>query len=107
MFKEKFRGNKFEHVLVDEMQDMNEIEAEIATMIAKNLFLVGDAKQAIFGFQGGSVKNFQKFMKTCETKFLTTNRRSSQQILDYSKQHFLGKTQYREIFEKNSKCSNH
>jgi DNA helicase-2/ATP-dependent DNA helicase PcrA len=103
MFKEKFHGNKFEHVLVDEMQDMNEIEADIATMVAKNLFLVGDAKQAIFGFQGGSVKNFQRFMKTCEPKLLSTNRRSSQQILDYSKQHFLNRTQYREMFEKELK----
>jgi len=77
MFKEKFQGDKFQYVLVDEMQDMNEIEAEIATMVAENLFLVGDAKQAIFGFQGGSVKNFQKFMKTCELKMLSTNRRSS------------------------------
>ena len=100
MFKEKFKGDKFQHVLVDEMQDMNEIEADIATMVAKNLFLVGDAKQAIFGFQGGSVKNFQKFMKTCEMKMLTTNRRSSQQILDYSKQHFLNGTSSREDYEK-------
>ena len=100
IFKEKFHGKKFEHVLVDEMQDMNEIEAEIATMVSENLFLVGDAKQAIFGFQGGSVKNFKKFMKTCETKFLSTNRRSSQQILDYSKQHFLNGTASKEMFEK-------
>ena len=99
MFKEKFHGKKFQHVLVDEMQDMNGIEAEIATMVAENLFLVGDAKQAIFGFQGGSVKNFQKFMKTCEKKMLSTNRRSSQQILDYSKQHFLNGTAYKEMFE--------
>ena len=100
MFKEKFKGDKFQHVLVDEMQDMNEIEADIATMVAKNLFLVGDAKQAIFGFQGGSVKNFQKFMKTCDKKMLSTNRRSSQQILDYSKQHFLKGTSSREDYEK-------
>jgi len=100
LFKEKFKGNKFQYVLVDEMQDMNEIEAEIATMIAENLFLVGDAKQAIFGFQGGSVKNFQKFLKTCDEKMLSTNRRSSQQILDYSKQHFLNGTSYKEMFEK-------
>jgi DNA helicase II / ATP-dependent DNA helicase PcrA len=100
MFKEKFHGNKFKYVLVDEMQDMNEIEAEIATMVSENLFLVGDAKQAIFGFQGGSVKNFQKFMKTCETKMLSINRRSSQQILDYSKEHFLKGTAYKEMFEK-------
>ena len=103
IFIEKFRGNKFEHVLVDEMQDMNEIEADIATMAAKNLFLVGDAKQAIFGFQGGSVKNFEKFMKKCETKLLSTNRRSSQQILDYSKKYFLERTKYKEMFEKELK----
>ena len=100
LFKEKFKGNKFQYVLVDEMQDMNEIEAEIATMVAENLFLVGDAKQAIFGFQGGSVKNFQKFMKTCDSKMLSMNRRSSQQILDYSKQHFLNGTAYKEMFQK-------
>ncbi len=100
MFKEKFSGNKFQYVLVDEMQDMNEIEAEIATMVSENLFLVGDAKQAIFGFQGGSVKNFKKFTKTCETKMLSINRRSSQQILDYSKQHFLKGTAFKEMFEK-------
>ncbi len=99
MFKEKFHGKKFHQVLVDEMQDMNEIEAEIATMVAENLFLVGDAKQAIFGFQGGSVKNFQKFMKTCEKKMLSTNRRSSQQILDYSKQHFLKGTYNKEMYK--------
>ena len=100
MFKEKFRGKKFEYVLVDEMQDMNEIEAEITTMVAKNLFLVGDAKQAIFGFQGGSVKNFQKFKETCDEKLLSTNRRSSQQILDYSKQYFLNGTAHQEDFGK-------
>ena len=51
---------KFQHVLVDEMQDMNEIQAQLVEMVSENLFLVGDAKQAIFGFQGGS---YQKFFK--------------------------------------------
>ena len=100
MFKEKFRGNKFKYVLVDEMQDMNEIEAEIAQMVSENLFLVGDSKQAIFGFQGGSVKNFEKFMKSCELKFLSLNRRSSQEILDYSKNHFLKNTTNKELYKK-------
>ncbi|HSA97886.1 MAG TPA: ATP-dependent helicase, partial [Candidatus Nitrosotenuis sp.] len=100
IFIEKFRGKKFQHVLVDEMQDMNELEAKIAQMVGENLFLVGDAKQAIFGFQGGSVKNFHMFMKMCEPKLLSLNRRSSQQILDYSKSHFLGRTKYRDMFER-------
>ena len=91
-FIEKFQGNKFDYVLVDEMQDMNEIQADIIRMTAKNMFLVGDAKQAIFGFQGGSVKNFKRFQDICETKLLSTNRRSTRQILDYSREYFLGKT---------------
>ena len=100
IFIERFRGKKFQHVLVDEMQDMNELEAKIAQMVGEKLFLVGDAKQAIFGFQGGSVKNFHMFMKMCEPKLLSLNRRSSQEILDYSKGHFLGKTKYRDMFER-------
>ena len=90
---EKFQGGKFDYVLVDEMQDMNGIEAGIVRMTAKNMFLVGDAKQAIFGFQGGSITNFERFQDTCEMKLLSTNRRSVQQILDYSKEYFLGRTQ--------------
>ena len=98
-FIEKFHGEKFPYVLVDEMQDMNEIEAQIVEMVSENLFLVGDVKQAIFGFQGGSTKNFEKFKKTCKPMVLATNRRSTQQILDYSKNYFLGKTEQRAKFE--------
>jgi len=65
-FITEHRGEKFQHVLVDEMQDMNEIEAQIVNKIHENLFLVGDAKQAIFGFQGGAIKNFEEFAKKCK-----------------------------------------
>ena len=100
LFIEKFNGKKFEHVLVDEMQDMNDLEAQIAQMVGKTLFLVGDSKQAIFGFQGGSTKNFTKFLKICEPKFLSLNQRSTQQILDFSKTHFLGNTKNKQMFER-------
>lgn len=99
IFIEKFRGKKFQHVLVDEMQDMNELEAKIVQMVGENIFLVGDAKQAIFGFQGGSVKNFERFRQICTPMLLSTNRRSTQQILDYSKENFLGRTASRKEFE--------
>ena len=86
MFVEKFRGAKIPYVLVDEMQDMNKTEAEMVKMVVgKKLFLVGDAKQAIFGFQGGAIKNFEEFTKTCKPMLLATNMRSTQEILDYSK----------------------
>ena len=100
IFLEKHRGDKFKHVLVDEMQDMNEIEARIVEIISETIFLVGDVKQAIFGFQGGSTKNFEKFQKNCNSLMLSTNRRSTQEILDYSKHIFLNRTEYRTKFEK-------
>ena len=56
-FMKNYQGEKFPFVLVDEMQDMNEIEADMVDLVSDNLFLVGDAKQAIFGFQGGSIQN--------------------------------------------------
>ena len=99
-FIAKHRGEKFQHVLVDEMQDMNEIEAQIVKMVKENLFLVGDAKQAIFGFQGGAIKNFEEFTKTCKPMLLATNMRSTQEILDYSKNYFLAGTSFRPKFEK-------
>jgi DNA helicase II / ATP-dependent DNA helicase PcrA len=99
-FIKNFQGDKFQHVLVDEMQDMNEIQAQIVEMISENLFLVGDAKQAIFGFQGGSIKNFLKFEKQMKKLMLSTNRRSTQQILDYSKHYFIERTEYKTNFQK-------
>lgn len=88
-FLEKFDGHKYEHVLIDEMQDMNSIQAEIAEKIAENIFLVGDQKQAIFGFQGGSTVNLNKFKVRCQEMSLSANRRSTQQILEYAKQYYL------------------
>ena len=99
-FKSKFQGDKFQYVLVDEIQDMNEIEAEIIEMIFENLFLFGDSKQAIFGFQGGSTKNFQKFSQSCKPLLLSTNRRSTQEILDYAKKQFLDRTNQKVLHEK-------
>jgi len=98
IFIEKFSGTKFPYVLVDEMQDMNDLEAKIVEMVGDNIFLVGDAKQAIFGFQGGSVKNFERFIQSCHQMLLSTNRRSTQQILDYSKTNFLERTSNKKDF---------
>ena len=82
---------KYKHVLVDELQDVNELEAHIAMLSGEELFLVGDRKQAIFGFQGGSLKNFKSFesMKGIHKSTKHLNYRSLQPILDYSKKHFL------------------
>ncbi len=88
LYKQK---KHYKHVLVDELQDVNELEAEIALRSGETLFLVGDRKQAIFGFQGGSIKNFKKIegMREFKKETKTLNYRSLQPILDYSKKHFL------------------
>ena len=88
-FLERFDGPLFKHALIDEMQDMNKMEAEIARRVAENVFLVGDEKQAIFGFQGGSTEYLKGFQRICKKLLLSTNRRSTNQILDYAKQYYL------------------
>ena len=75
---------KFKYVLIDESQDVNALEADIALLSADNFVAVGDKKQAIFGFQGGSINNFAKFNDS--KKFvLSNNFRNAQPILDYAK----------------------
>ena len=64
---------RFDHILVDEAQDTNEAQWRIIRALteeffagegaqedlARTLFVVGDYKQAIFGFQGTSPENFE------------------------------------------------
>ena len=84
-------NKKFKYVLMDELQDVNNIESEIALKSAENFVAVGDKKQAIFGFQGGSITNFKKFSKS--TNFiLSENFRSSNEILSYARECFISKT---------------
>jgi DNA helicase II / ATP-dependent DNA helicase PcrA len=78
---------KFKYVLVDEMQDVNQIEAKIALRCAENFVCVGDKKQAIMGFQGGSVSNLELF-KDSKHFILSDNFRSGQEILDYARDRF-------------------
>jgi len=76
---------KFKYVLVDELQDVNSLEANIALACGEVFFAVGDKKQAIFGFQGGSIDNFKLFKDKNPNEFnLIENRRSTQEILDFA-----------------------
>lgn len=82
---------QYHNVLVDELQDANKIEAQIALKSAENFFVVGDKKQAIFGFQGGSTENFELFSNS-EKFVLSENFRSTDQVLSYSRSHFSQRT---------------
>ncbi|MEW6144170.1 MAG: ATP-dependent DNA helicase [Thermodesulfobacteriota bacterium] len=82
---------RYEIVLVDELQDVNRMEAEIAIRSGKRFFAVGDKKQAIFGFQGGSILNFSLFEKSSHF-ILSENWRSTDEILAYAREYFVSKT---------------
>lgn len=81
---------KYLYLLVDEHQDTNDSQNEIIRIIASffdtpNLFVVGDEKQAIYRFQGASVKNFLQFQtiwKNMQVISLEENYRSHQSVLD-------------------------
>lgn len=77
-------------ILVDEHQDTNNAQNSVLESLTSydnrpNLFIVGDEKQAIFRFQGASLENFLYFKNkfpTAKLIELTSNYRSTQQILD-------------------------
>jgi DNA helicase-2/ATP-dependent DNA helicase PcrA len=79
---------RFEYLLIDEFQDTNTIQAEIAYLLAgdrANLFVVGDDDQAIYRFRGANVKNILDFKERFQKALvvtLTENYRSTQAILD-------------------------
>lgn len=86
------RKPKFKFVLVDELQDVNRLEAKMALEAGETFFAVGDKKQAIFAFQGGSLANFDLF-ENGEKRTLSENFRSSNEILNYAREYYSRQTQ--------------
>ncbi len=81
-------SERLRHVLVDEYQDTNLIQAEILDLLAshhKNLMVVGDDSQSIYSFRGANFANIVKFPdKYPDAKIfrLETNYRSTPEILN-------------------------
>ncbi len=82
--------DSFDFIMVDEYQDTSPIQDKIIRLIAgdkKNLFVVGDENQSIYGFRGASIKNFTNFVKRytgAKTYFLNVNFRSTETIVNFS-----------------------
>jgi DNA helicase II / ATP-dependent DNA helicase PcrA len=81
-------NNRFDHILVDEYQDTNRIQAGIIQGMRRNnkkVTVVGDDAQSIYGFRAATVKNMMDFPDQFPgTKIVTLeqNYRSVQPILD-------------------------
>ncbi len=92
--------DKFKYVIIDEFQDTNKIQFELIEYIAsehKNITVVGDPNQSIYGFRGSYKESFNHFKKVYDaTKDdeinLVESWRSSDNILNVS--HDLIKNNY-------------
>lgn len=78
---------KIKHLLIDESQDLTALEFSFIDRIpTENIFFVGDDRQNIYGFRGGTDK-FLRSMKhnpDYKTYYLLENYRNAPNILDYA-----------------------
>jgi DNA helicase-2/ATP-dependent DNA helicase PcrA len=84
-------AGRFDHILVDEYQDTNAVQAAILLRMkpdGRGLTVVGDDAQSIYSFRAATVRNILDFPKqfspSAAVVTLTQNYRSTQPILDAS-----------------------
>ena len=81
-------AGSFEHVLVDEYQDVNALQVDIVAGLRRwggGLSVVGDDFQAIYGFRAASARHilgFPQVFGDAHTVLLERNYRSTQEILE-------------------------
>ena len=84
---EKYQ-EKFQYIMIDEYQDTNRAQYLLAHMLAdkhRNLCVVGDVDQSIYGWRGADIRNIMDFEKDYpEVRIITLaqNYRSTQVILN-------------------------
>lgn len=84
--RDRYR-DRFERVMVDELQDTNHVQLELIELVSgENLFTVGDAQQSIYGFRHADVELFEqrgrKLAEIGRRATLRTNFRSRPEILE-------------------------
>ena len=74
----------FDHLLVDELQDLNRAKQMMAQKMAREITGIGDQHQAIYGFSGAdsdAMDNMRKMMGNCDTLPLTVTRRCPKEVV--------------------------
>lgn len=73
---------KYRYIFVDEYQDVNPVQEEIVTRLSGgDVFLVGDSKQAIYGFRGSRSEYFLRKETQFASLRLSKNFRSAEGVL--------------------------
>jgi DNA helicase-2/ATP-dependent DNA helicase PcrA len=81
-------SRRYKFIMVDEYQDTNKLQGDITYLLAeknRNIMIVGDDAQSIYGFRGATHENIMEFPKRfpeCKIIKLEENYRSTQSILD-------------------------
>jgi DNA helicase-2/ATP-dependent DNA helicase PcrA len=81
-------SSRFQYIMVDEFQDTNRAQEELVRLLVgtrKNICVVGDEDQSIYGWRGaqaGNLKRFVEFFPGTKVIRLEDNYRSTQTILD-------------------------
>lgn len=79
---------RFKYILIDEYQDTNHVQYILTKMLSskyKNICVVGDPDQSIYGFRGSNYRNilnFEKDYKNTQVILLEQNYRSTSNILN-------------------------
>jgi len=85
-------SQRYQYIMVDEYQDTNELQYRLLRLLCsshKNLCVVGDDDQSIYGWRGATIKNILNFSEHFEdTKVvkLEKNYRSTDTILEHANQ---------------------
>jgi ATP-dependent exoDNAse (exonuclease V) beta subunit len=118
-------GEKYRHYFIDEFQDTSELQWQNLIPLVDNalssekgsLFLVGDAKQAIYRWRGGKAEQFLRLVNGSENPFvflpkvesLPTNYRSHEEIVKFNNTFFtstssyLNNPRYQTLFDEGNK----
>jgi DNA helicase-2/ATP-dependent DNA helicase PcrA len=82
--------NTFKYIMVDETQDTNKSQFHLVNLLGgrwRNIMLIGDIDQSIYGWRGARYQNIQDFINNyqdCKVISLSKNYRSTPQIVGHA-----------------------